>query len=663
LLKYIILKKLRKKTGFVAAGILIILALILGIIFLIKLFPHQKSNSPSKLPFSGETSQNDKEFQAIQIFSNSTSKTLDLTKYKTSDGKFEKVDTTIQTTNDPQFKYQNTTNNFQTYFTNKPKKSDNNIKIQRDNASISFQVLTKLTVNKQDQSLNLNLDNSQLFNSTDNQKNRLTYPKIYQKDNATIDAVYTIYNDKLSEEMIINQYFGALEISQNLFLENVYAKQEDTLINFYSNTTHQRLWFIPQPKMYEQKNQQETSDGIYYKVECQDSSKAVENCSQLTLTKVVNEAGQKWLSDPKRQYPVIIDPDFQIDNADTAANWVSTDPANFTVSQETTLKQEGTGSVKIVGVGATTCWGLSGACDSGCNGSTLWSGTTYQSCYVDYDCGDGTYTYIASDPVGTEYITWSSCSSVGTGNCYKKTGSPNTRYTGGAYCTWGACDSGTFYPSYSTCSWTTISNFNDSATITKGATNLSTSKSITFWVRSVGRTGSFMQFAMGEVGTTEQTTNFSIGTTNTWEQKTWDISAIAAASRDAITKFTFKNIGTSASFTLYFDDIKAISTNPNPPLSCVINESPTDTYLIPKWTDSSSDENGFQLEKNTDAGGFSFLTNLAAGITGYQDNSVSSNHTYSYRVRSYTTGTGTTIYSEYCNHPTLNLGTGSFLIN
>lgn len=42
-----------------------------------------------------------------------------------------------------------------------------------------------------------------------------------------------------------------------------------------------------------------------------------------------------------------------IDNADTVGNWSSSDTTNFTASQETTLKQEGTGSVKLAATAST----------------------------------------------------------------------------------------------------------------------------------------------------------------------------------------------------------------------------------------------------------------------------------------------------------------------
>jgi uncharacterized protein DUF2341 len=131
----------------------------------------------------------------------------------------------------------------------------------------------------------------------------------------------------------------------------------------------------------------------------------------------------------------------------------------------------------------------------------------------------------------------------------------------------------------------------------------------------------------------------------------WKSQAIDYSGSD-----TWSNLSIGYSFTTD----AAPPSSPSPPSNCLINESRTDTYLIPKWSDNSSDEDGFQLEKNTDAGGFSFLTNIATGVTAYQDTSVSSDHTYAYRVRSYKTDVGSTLFSSYCIHPTLDLHTGNF---
>ena len=100
--------------------------------------------------------------------------------------------------------------------------------------------------------------------------------------------------------------------------------------------------------MYETGNLSQTSSGVVYEIK--------EDQGQLIITKVITKEGRAWLSDPKRVYPIAIDLVIDnaealseatvIDNGDTSSNWTSSDATNSTVSQETTIKQEGTGSVK-----------------------------------------------------------------------------------------------------------------------------------------------------------------------------------------------------------------------------------------------------------------------------------------------------------------------------
>ena len=73
---------------------------------------------------------------------------------------------------------------------------------------------------------------------------------------------------------------------------------------------------------------------------------------------------------------------------------------------------------------------------------------------------------------------------------------------------------------------------------------------ISFWVNSEV-TGSALRFQMGEAAATEQTFDFTVSAANTWEEKQWDISAISAASRNAILYMQFKYLtGTAGTFRI-----------------------------------------------------------------------------------------------------------------
>ena len=843
-------KRNSKKSGFVALGIIIIIALIIAIIFLLKLSPSKSSKSKNQ----------------------TNSESLDLTKYRDSDGNLKSVDTTIRSIKDSQYKYANITNNFQTYFTDKPQKTDSDIKIQKNNASISFKIINHLVITNKDSSgkeipiadLNsssLNFENSQVFTSVDGKKNSLKYSNIYQKDKTSMDVVYTVYNDHLSEEIVVNQFLGFPKFSQNLKLNNTYITTGNGQINFYQKTTNELLWFIPQPKMYEKNNLNQNNNGLHYDISCLDSSKSIEMCDEIILTKTLDESGKKWLSDSNRKYPIIIDPYFQINAADNTTGWVSSDVSNLVVSQENTIKHEGTGSIKIVsspkcwqlsgscspfcqynslGVGTTAyssctgnscsgnCWSTDGiTCDSncthntyttgtvatgcssnycgssgywsgGCSGSSVGSYSAYTSCSWDgsycqggaqnfspsgsttlysvsgscsgdgsgscYGLSGSTTTYSYSDcsacggqssgatgyyscswsstslysytAVGsTASVTFSGSCAAGSGTCYKSKGT-GTYYTNGSGCNGSYCGTSTYDTGATACSWlptgltsysksgstTNIYNFSgatacnssgtgncyasgsgysswycgdgsgcggtscsncsasyyspstctfsngsdqDTVTLTSAATDLSASGYITFWVYSADRTGSFLQFGIGNSNPLEQTFNFSIGSTNTWEQKKWDIRNIPASARNAITKFTFKNIEASTGFTFYFDDIrtKDFVATPNPPTSCLIKESTNDSYLYPFWLDNSTDEDGFQLEKSVNNNSFYILSNLGVNTTMYQDTSISQGNTYVYRIRSYKFDVGETLFSDYCNFPNLDLTPGNLRLN
>lgn len=51
------------------------------------------------------------------------------------------------------------------------------------------------------------------------------------------------------------------------------------------------------------------------------------------------------------------------------------------------------------------------------------------------------------------------------------------------------------------------------------------------------------------------------------------------------------------------------------------------------WTDNSSTETGFEIERSTGGGAFTNIATVSAGVTAYRDVSVAGNTTYQYRVR------------------------------
>ncbi len=100
---------------------------------------------------------------------------------------------------------------------------------------------------------------------------------------------------------------------------------------------------------------------------------------------------------------------------------------------------------------------------------------------------------------------------------------------------------------------------------------------------------------------------------------------------------------------------KMDTTASDAPTNCRIAEGAGDSSLTLLWNDNSASETQFRIEKNTNAGGFLFLINKAAGSTSHLDSSVSQGNTYQYRVRA----EGTT-NSDWCTTNIVSLQAGTF---
>jgi hypothetical protein len=219
------------------------------------------------------------------------------------------------------FAYENKTNNFQTQFKKSPTAKES-IVFSNHLGRISFYTPASQTFGELSSGGSPTTDGG-----------TLTYSNIYPQ----IDLKYTISSTRLLEEFIVKDSLTASQITQieqHATTSSTYTQNEDGSISFYEK--NDLVFTLPHPVMYETGNPTNRSEGIVYEI--------TPDKDQLIITKVITEEGQAWLSDPKRVYPIAID--LVIDNSDTFGNWVSSDPTNTVVSQETTIKQEGTGSVK-----------------------------------------------------------------------------------------------------------------------------------------------------------------------------------------------------------------------------------------------------------------------------------------------------------------------------
>jgi transcriptional regulator CtsR len=80
------------------------------------------------------------------------------------------------------------------------------------------------------------------------------------------------------------------------------------------------------------------------------------------------------------------------------------------------------------------------------------------------------------------------------------------------------------------------------------------------------------------------------------------------------------------------------------------------TAITLSWTDASTNEDGFKIERKTGAGAFQPLAQVGPNITTYADSGLTASTAYSYQVRAYNTG-GESAFSNTASATTLAGGT------
>ena len=78
------------------------------------------------------------------------------------------------------------------------------------------------------------------------------------------------------------------------------------------------------------------------------------------------------------------------------------------------------------------------------------------------------------------------------------------------------------------------------------------------------------------------------------------------------------------------------------------------TQINLSWTDNSTNETGFKIERKTGSGNYALIGTSAADITNYNDNGLTSNTTYTYRVYSNNAVGNSLIYSNEITLTTQN---------
>jgi hypothetical protein len=227
-----------------------------------------------------------------------------------------------------EYAYENTTNNFKTYFKDSPIK-ESSIVFNNKISQISFYT-------PQNQSFG-NLNSSQA--SVEN--NVIFYRNVYSHT----DLKYTILSSRLLEEFLVDNSNIAVSlspISQIVATQNIdrYENNPDGSITFFYQ--NQAQFVIPKPVLYEYGHQENKNYGIKYDV-------VSTGQNSYKISKVITDEGRQWLQNPQRNYPIAID--LVIDNADIISNWASSDTANLSIFQDTNNVYEGSGSVRIASAG------------------------------------------------------------------------------------------------------------------------------------------------------------------------------------------------------------------------------------------------------------------------------------------------------------------------
>jgi hypothetical protein len=99
----------------------------------------------------------------------------------------------------------------------------------------------------------------------------------------------------------------------------------------------------------------------------------------------------------------------------------------------------------------------------------------------------------------------------------------------------------------------------------------------------------------------------------------------------------------------YFTILKDLAPPSDPTLLSATAVSTSQINLA--WTDNSSNEQGFKIERSTDNLNFSQIATVGAGVATYQNTGLAASTTYYYRVRAYN-ATGNSGYSNVANATT-----------
>ena len=156
------------------------------------------------------------------------------------------------------------------------------------------------------------------------------------------------------------------------------------------------------------------------------------------------------------------------------------------------------------------------------------------------------------------------------------------------------------------------------------------------WVRLV-RSGSSFTAYQSSNGTSWT----QVGTTQTisMTSSVYVGLAVASVNDGVLCTATFDNVQVTVGPAI-----------PNAPTTLSV-AAISDSQIDLTWTDNSTNEAGFKIERKTGAGTYNEIDQVGANVTSYSDTDLSASTIYTYRVRSYNTG-GNSSYSNEASDTT-----------
>jgi hypothetical protein len=136
------------------------------------------------------------------------------------------------------------------------------------------------------------------------------------------------------------------------------------------------------------------------------------------------------------------------------------------------------------------------------------------------------------------------------------------------------------------------------------------------------------------------TASFNPTTTTTTSTLTLTASPTATTGTSTVTI-----TGASGSLTHTTTISLTVAASGLPAAPSNLTATPGKKSVTLNWTDNSSNETGFKIERSTDGVNFSQITTTGANVTSYKNVSLTSGTTYYYRVRA-TNAAGDSAYSN-----------------